>query len=159
MSFSKKNDELFDVTMGAFDGAEVCELVGLYILKKIKNIIPPSHVNLYRDDGLAVITDANGPKIEKIKKKLHRCFKDENLKIVVNLNIVKVDFLDIRLNIETGITRPFKKPNNTLQYIKKDSNHPKNIKKNIPAMIEKRLSSLYSTRHFFEEEKSFTRKP
>ena len=94
--------------MGAFDGAEVCELVGLYILKKIKNIIPPSHVSLYRDDGLAVITDANGPKIEKIKKKLHRCFKDENLKIFVNLNMVKVDFLDIRLNIETGITRPYK---------------------------------------------------
>ena len=41
----KKNDELFDVTMGAFDGAEVCELVGLYLLKKIKNIIPPSHVD------------------------------------------------------------------------------------------------------------------
>ena len=149
----KKNDELFDVTMGAFDGAEVCELVGLYLLKKIKNIIPPSHVGLYRDDGLAVITDANGPKIDKIKKKLHRCFKDENLKIVVNVNMVKVDFLDIHLNIETGITRPFKKPNNTLQYIHKDSNHPKNIKKNIPEMIGKRLSSLSSTRQIFEEEK------
>ena len=90
--------------MGAFDGAEVCELVGLYLFKKIKNIIPPSHVGLYRDDGVAVITDANGPKIDKIKKKLHRCFKDENLKIAVNVNMVKVDFLDIHLNIETGIT-------------------------------------------------------
>ena len=28
----KQNDSLFDVTMGSFDGAEVCELVGLYIL-------------------------------------------------------------------------------------------------------------------------------
>ena len=29
-----KNDDnpLFDVTMGSFDGAEVCELVGLYLL-------------------------------------------------------------------------------------------------------------------------------
>ena len=79
--------------------SEVWELVGLYLLKKIKNIIPPSHVGLYRDDGLAVITDANGQKIDKIKKKLHRCFKDENLKIVVNVNMVKVDFLDIHLNI------------------------------------------------------------
>ena len=26
----KKEDEHFDVTMGAYDGAEVCELVGIY---------------------------------------------------------------------------------------------------------------------------------
>ena len=26
----KKDDNLFDVTMGSFDGAEICELVGLY---------------------------------------------------------------------------------------------------------------------------------
>ena len=31
----KKNDsdELFDVTMGSYDGAEICELVGLYTLR------------------------------------------------------------------------------------------------------------------------------
>ena len=87
------------------------------------------------------------------KEKASQMFKDENLKIVVNVNMVKVDFLDIHLNIETGITRPFKKPNNTLQYIHKNSNHPKNIFKNIPAMIGKRLSSLSSTRQIFEEEK------
>ena len=28
----KKNSGTFDVTMGAYDGAEVCKLVGLYIL-------------------------------------------------------------------------------------------------------------------------------
>ena len=27
----KEGDKDFDVTMGTFDGAEVCELVGLYI--------------------------------------------------------------------------------------------------------------------------------
>ena len=32
-----QNDDnpLFDVTMGSFDGAEVCELVGLYLLSEI----------------------------------------------------------------------------------------------------------------------------
>ena len=30
------NDDLFDVTMGSFDGAEICELVGLLILDKLK---------------------------------------------------------------------------------------------------------------------------
>ena len=30
-----KIDGLFDVTMGAYDGAEVCELVGTFLLDKI----------------------------------------------------------------------------------------------------------------------------
>ena len=28
----RNNDSMFDVTMGSFDGAEICELVGLFIL-------------------------------------------------------------------------------------------------------------------------------
>jgi len=31
----KENDGMFDVTMGNFDGAEVCELVGLFILNDL----------------------------------------------------------------------------------------------------------------------------
>jgi len=34
-SWMKKGDSLFDVTMGAFDGAEVCELVGCFLLHLI----------------------------------------------------------------------------------------------------------------------------
>ena len=30
----KGDDILFDVTMGSFDGAKICELVGLYLLDK-----------------------------------------------------------------------------------------------------------------------------
>ena len=41
-----KNDDnpLFDVTMGSFDGAEVCELVGLYLLSKISVLIDSDNV-------------------------------------------------------------------------------------------------------------------
>ena len=31
----KKGGEQFDITIGAYDGAEVCELVGIYMLNKI----------------------------------------------------------------------------------------------------------------------------
>ena len=31
--------DLFDVTMGSYDGAETCELIGIYILDGIKSII------------------------------------------------------------------------------------------------------------------------
>ena len=49
----KKTKKQFNISMGANDGAEICELVGLYILTVIhKNI---DLTNLYRDDGLAVI--------------------------------------------------------------------------------------------------------
>ena len=30
-----KGDEIFDVGMGFFDGAEICELVGLFLLEKL----------------------------------------------------------------------------------------------------------------------------
>ena len=149
----KKSNDLFDVTMGAWDGAEVCELVGLYLLGKISQFIPLSQVGLYRDDGLAVISNCNGQKLDRIRKQLHECFKREDLKIVVQINMLEVDFLDVHLNLTTGTFRPYMKPNNSLQYVHACSNHPKSITKNIPKMIEKRLSLLSSTQEIFEEEK------
>ena len=44
----------FDVTMGSYDGAETCELVGCYLLSQLKQI-PGIKSGLYRDDGLAVL--------------------------------------------------------------------------------------------------------
>ena len=40
-----------------------------------------------------------------------------------------------------------------MHYIHAESNHPKNITKNLPAMIEKRLSGLSSNKEIFDEEK------
>ena len=34
-TWMKKGNNLFDVTMGAYDGVEVCELIGIYILLKL----------------------------------------------------------------------------------------------------------------------------
>ena len=54
-SWSKRNtDSVFDVTMGSFDGAEVCELVGLFILNSLQERFG-ENVGLYRDNGLAVV--------------------------------------------------------------------------------------------------------
>ena len=47
-----KKDEVFDVSMGAIDGAEVAELVGLLILYRLRQVIPKIDFGLYRDDGL-----------------------------------------------------------------------------------------------------------
>ena len=51
----KYGNPLFDVTMGSSDGAEMCELVGLYLLNKIKPLLGSNNVGLYRDDRPAIV--------------------------------------------------------------------------------------------------------
>ena len=50
-----ETESCFDVTMGSFDGAEICELVGIYILTHLSKIVPKKNVGLYRDDGLLIL--------------------------------------------------------------------------------------------------------
>ena len=56
----KKDDsEDFDVPIGCFDGAEVCELVGRFILNKLKNVFQSNTFGLYRDTGWQFIWSRN----------------------------------------------------------------------------------------------------
>lgn len=148
----KKNPE-FDVTMGSFDGAETSELVGLYLLSKISKIIDSKCMGLYRDDGLALIEDANRQSLDRLRKQLHIIFKDEDLKITVDLYDNHADFLDIYLKADDKSYKPYKKPNDNPLYINTESNHPKSIIKNIPDMVSKRLSNLSSDEKSFDEMK------
>ncbi|XP_048586236.1 uncharacterized protein LOC116612823 [Nematostella vectensis] len=83
----KKGNSTFDVTMGSYDGAETCELVGNFLLSQLQDL---------------------------------------------NIN-------------------PFTKPNAPLQYVHRESNHPPTITKNIPASINKRLSTLSSDKETFDQ--------
>ena len=47
----KGNNSLFDVTMGSYDGADIGELAGLYLLNHLSIVINKSGAGLYRDDG------------------------------------------------------------------------------------------------------------
>ena len=40
--------------MGGYDDAEVCQLVGTFILSKLGNIIGKKNTGLCRDDGLVI---------------------------------------------------------------------------------------------------------
>ena len=46
----KNNGGTFDNTMGGYHGAEVCDLVGLYLLSQLTQVVPASQIGLYRDD-------------------------------------------------------------------------------------------------------------
>ena len=77
--------------------------------------------------------------LDRTRKQLHELFKEEGLKITVDICGGQVDFLDIILDADQKSHRPYKKPNDTPLYINTQSNHPKNIIGNIPDMISKRL--------------------
>ena len=57
----KKKGGSFDVTMGAYDGAEVCQLIGIYMLYLIGKKYDSKNIGLYRDDRLALLKNASGP--------------------------------------------------------------------------------------------------
>ena len=69
----KKNEPGFVVSMGSLDSAEVCELVGLFLLSHLENLIPQNQLGLYRDDGLAVV-NLPGPEVERLSKNVKLSF-------------------------------------------------------------------------------------
>ena len=54
--------------MGSFHGAELCELVGLYLMTKIEPLLSKENFGIYRDDGLAVIPNLPDVEMERLKK-------------------------------------------------------------------------------------------
>ena len=145
----KNTNDMFDVTMGSYDGAETCELIGNYMLAliapKFKN-----EVGLYRDDGLA-ICKATPKEIEKTKQEVNQVFKSEGLKITIEANKKIVNFLDVTFNITDGSYKPYMKPNNKLSYVHQQSNHPPAVLKNIPLNINKRLTAISSSKETFDD--------
>ena len=57
----KKDNPDFDVTIGSYYGAEVCELVGLCLLNLLTNEFGKHNIGLYRDDGLSCFQNISGP--------------------------------------------------------------------------------------------------
>jgi hypothetical protein len=145
----KTSNNLFDVTMGSYDGAETCELIGWFIL----HLITKKHGNgfgLYRDDGLGVIR-ATARTIESIKKDLCNIFREHGLRITIEANKKVVNFLDVTLNLTNGNFKPYIKTDNHPQYVHSKSNHPPSIISNIPASINKRLSDISCDAATFEQ--------
>ena len=135
--------------MGSYDEAETCELVGCYLLSQLKQI-PGIEVGLYRDYGLAILNHTPR-EMEKAKKQICQIFANNNLKITVDANKKVVNFLDVRLDLNTGKFKPYSKPSTTPLYVHSQSNHPPNILRNIPVAINRRLSSVSSDHEVFNE--------
>ena len=147
-TWQKKGDTTFDVTMGSFDGAETCELVGSFLLSQLQDL--DVDIGLYRDDGLA-ISNATPRGTENIKKQICRIFSQNGPRITIEANKQIINFLHVTFNLNSNTYQPFTKPNTTLQYLHRESNHPTITTKNIPAGINRRLSFLSSDKASFDQ--------
>ena len=141
------------LTMGSYDGAEVCELVGLFILNDLCNEYGKDNIGLYRDDGLAIFKHTSGPQAERIRKDITRRFKTHGLNITIQTNRKIVNYLDVTFDLTNGTYCPYRKPNDHPQYINTKSNHPPNIIKQIPASINRRISDNSSNEDAFNKAK------
>ena len=140
--------------MGSYDGAEICELVGLLILNDLSKLVQKSDAGLYRDDGLIVVRNMRARSTEKLRKNIIEMFKNFGLQIEIATNLPIVDFLDITLNLKNGTYRPYKKPNDSLMYVHTSSNHPQQILKQLPKSLSERLSKNSSNEMIFNEAKN-----
>ena len=147
----KQNDQGFDVTMGALDGAEICELVGIFLLYELSTLTDISLSGLYRDDGLILLERGTPRTADIMRKKITKLFKSHGFDIEIECNLKVVDFLDVTLNLNNGVVTPFKKSNHDPQYISVDSNHPKQIFRNVPKGIATRLSNNSSSEEVFDQ--------
>ena len=103
--------------MKAYDGAEICELVGIFMLLLLTRKFSSNNIGLYRDEGLSVFMNISGQQAEKHKKTIQNIFKDKGLQIIIKCNLKIVDYLDATLNLNDSIYRLFHKTNEETNYI------------------------------------------
>ena len=143
-SFHIWNSNLFDVTMGTYDGAEICELVGLFILNNLGEARKTSNYTETTVWQLLKLISTFGRQDEK--KSSYKVFEQFGLKITAEAYLHVVNFLDVTFDLTSEKYKPYtRKPNDDDPlYIHKHCNHPPNISRQLPTSINKRISALSS---------------
>ena len=98
-----------------------------------------------------MVCNGSSRDVENVKKAICNLYRKNNLRITIEANKKTVNFLDVTLCLQTETFAPNLKENNTPLYVHKSSNHPPNILKNIPLGINKRLSSISSSKEMFDK--------
>lgn len=109
----KKTRDQFHVTVGTYDGAETCEIIGAYMLSLIAPKLKEGVLGLYRDDDL-VVCSASPKQIQKTKQEICKAFKANDLNITIEANKKIVNFLDMTLDRTNRSFKPIMKPNNKI---------------------------------------------
>ena len=78
--------------MESYDGAEICKLVGIYLLSLLPNIIDKNSSGLYRDEGLILLRNVNGKKMDRVRKNVIKIFKKVGFKTEIQIHLQTVTF-------------------------------------------------------------------
>ena len=146
----KKGQDPFDVGMGSYDGAEVADIVGLYLLSQLEHL--PMKGGLYRDDALFA-SNQQPKETHKTMEKVKAIMAENGLEIKAKCNTKVANFLDATFDLTNDQVLPYRKPGQVIEYIHVDSNHPRHVLKNTVAEVSKRLSALSSSKQIFDNAK------
>ena len=122
----------------------------LYIIVFVEKLFPLDEIGIFCDDGLSVVR-GNGHTLDRKRKDLIKVFQSCGLSITWEVNVKRVCFLDVVLDLDKQIYKPFHKLNSKLQYVNIGSNHPRVVLNNIPYGINRRLARISSNEECFEE--------
>ena len=146
----KRGQDPFDVGMGSYDGAEVAELCGLFLLSQLADL--PIKGGLYRDDALfasSLTPKENNRVVERIKA----IMGENGFEIKAKCNAKIANFLDVTFDLASKQHMPYRKPDQVIEYIHINSNHPRHVLKNTVKEVAKRLSTLSSSKDIFDAAK------
>ena len=146
----KEGDENFDIPTAGYDGAEKCELIGIYIQNKLSKLMKKKDFGLYRNDGLGILRNTSRTEADWKLKSIIKIFRGCGLSITCEVNKKTVDFLDFWFNLNEQTYEPCRKPNNEPIYINLQSNHPSNIIDDIPKTLSKRLTNISCNKNAFD---------
>ena len=107
--------------MGAWDGAESSDLIGLFMLSELEKL--DANIEVYRDDGL-LEANCSPREIEKLKQDIISIYQSHGFRISIDANRKQVNFLDVTLDLENEFFKPYIKPGDTPLYVNSSSNHP-----------------------------------
>ena len=85
---------------------------------------------------MSIFKDYNGPQMEKIKKHLQKVFKNNGLDVIIECNMKVGNYLHVTFNLNDDTYLPYQKPDNIIQYIQVEPNHPPNIIKQISKQLK-----------------------
>ena len=100
-------NQSFDVTMGSFDGVEICKIVGIYLLEKLSPLLGKENFGLHRDDSLATVNSSSSPVLDRVRKDIISILKNEGLSITIETNLIETDFFDVTFSLITQKYFPF----------------------------------------------------
>ena len=123
----KKGESNFNIILSAYNATEVWELIGIFMLSILSKHISKNHIELYRDDSLAISKNLSRSRSRKTQQKVSKIFKEKYQDIIVQCNLKINNYLDITLNLNDGSWRLYRKPNKETNYVHINSDHPLSV--------------------------------